>query len=131
MSSDPIADFLTTIRNASSAQHKYIEVQWSRTKEDIAKILRDLKLIANFLVNRDGAKPTIRLTLKYTPERKPVIQGLTRVSKPGVRKYIGYADIPRFYGNFGIAILSTPQGVLSGAEALKRKIGGELLCLVW
>lgn len=129
--SDPIADFLTRIRNASRAQHRYIDVQWSRAKENIAKILRDQKLILNYIVNRDGPKPTIRLMLKYTPERKSVIQGLTRVSKPGVRKYIGYNEIPRFFGNFGIAILSTPQGVLTGSEAVKRKIGGELLCLVW
>jgi len=130
--SDPIADFLTRIRNATRAQHRYVDVDWSRIKQDMAEILKALGFIESYLVKQETkSRGTIRLVLKYTEGRNPVIQGITRASKPGSRKYVGHQDIPRFYGGLGLSILSTSKGVMSGAEATNQKIGGELLCLVW
>lgn len=130
--SDPIADFLTRIRNAASAQHRYVDIPWSRLKQNLSEILKSQGFIENFLVKLDDPRRgTIRLFLKYTHTRLPVIQGLKRVSKPGLRKYVGYEDIPNFFGGMGVSIVSTSQGVMAGREASKRKIGGELLCLIW
>lgn len=131
--SDPVADFLTRIRNAIKAQHRYVDVNWSKMKQTLAEILKNQGFIENYLVKVDnnGQRGIIRLFLKYTSGRRPVIQGLKRVSKPGLRKYVGHQDIPRFYGNMGLSIISTSQGVMPGAEASQRKIGGELLCLIW
>ncbi len=129
--SDPLADFLTRIRNSSKAQHRYVDVDWSKIKQNVAEILKSQGLIENYLVKVDKGRGTIRIFLKYSEGRQSVIQGLKRVSKPGLRKYITHHDIPRFYGGLGLSIVSTSQGVLSGFEAHKRKIGGELLCLVW
>ena len=130
--SDPVADFLTRIRNAISAQHRYVDIDWSKMKETLAEILKNQGFIENYLVKVDDKqRGTIRLFMKYTSTRRPVIQGLKRVSKPGLRKYVGHQNIPRFYGNMGLSIVSTSQGVMSGNEASQRGIGGELLCLVW
>ena len=131
--SDQIADFLTRIRNAVSAQHRYVDMDWSKIRETIAGILKSRGFIENFLVVVDdgGCRGKIRLFLKYANDRQPAIQGLKRVSKPGLRKYVGQSEIPRFYGNMGLSIVSTSQGVLPGDEATKRGIGGELMCLIW
>jgi len=130
--SDPIADFLTRIRNAIKAQHRYVDVSWSKLKQNIAEILKNQGFIENYLVKQDTKqRGTIRLFLKYSEGRKPVIQGIKRMSKPGLRRYVGHHDIPKFYGGLGLSILSTSQGVMPGLEASKRNIGGELLCLVW
>lgn len=129
--SDPVADFLTRIRNALRAEHRYLEVNWSKLKEDIAQILKQEGFIESFAVKHDKPYSVMRIVLKYSEGRQPVIQGLKRMSKPGLRRYVGYQDIPRFYGGLGVSIVSTPQGVCSGQEARKRKTGGELLCLVW
>lgn len=130
--SDPIADFLTKIRNATRAQHRYVDIGWSRLKQNIAEILKSQGFIESYLVKQDNKnRGTIRIFLKYTEGRNPVIQGVRRVSKPGLRKYIGSQDIPRFYGGLGLSILSTSQGVMAGNEASSKGIGGELLCLVW
>lgn len=130
--SDPIADFLTRIRNSTSAQHRYVDVPWSKLKQTLADILKNQGFIENYLVKVDEChRGTIRLFLKYTNGRKPVIQGLKRISKPGLRKYVGHQDIPRFYGNMGLSIVSTSKGIMAGNEASKQGIGGELLCLVW
>lgn len=129
---DPIADFLTRIRNATKAEHRYVDMDWSKMRQHLAEILKNQGFIENFLVKVDeGHRGTIRLFLKYTAGRRPVIQGLKRISKPGLRKYVGHQDIPRFYGATGLSIVSTSQGVMAGDEATKRGIGGELLCLVW
>ena len=129
---DPIADFLTRIRNACKAQHRYIDVDWSKVKEYIAEILKQQGFIENFLIKKDtSSRGTIRVFLKYSAMRTPVIQGLKRVSKPGLRKYVKYDEIPTFFGGMGLSILSTSQGVIAGMEARKRKIGGELICMVW
>lgn len=128
---DPISDFLTRIRNGSRAQHRYVDVNWSKFNQNIAEILKGQGFIENFLVKLDNMnRGTIRMFLKYA-NRQPVIQGIRQVSKPGSRKYVGHNDIPRYYGGLGKSIVSTSQGVLDGAEASKRKIGGELICLVW
>ncbi len=130
--SDPIADFLTRIRNATKAEHRYVDVSWSKVKQNIADILKNQGFVENYLVQRDeNQRGTMRVFLKYANGRQPVIQGIKRVSKPGLRKYVGHDDIPRFYGDMGLSIISTSQGVVTGNEARKRKIGGELLCLVW
>lgn len=130
--SDPVADFLTRIRNSISAQHRYVDIDWSKMKESLAEILKNQGFIENYLVKVDELhRGTIRLFLKYTTGRRPVIQGLKRISKPGLRKYVGHQNIPRFYGNMGLSIVSTSQGIMPGNEARDKKIGGELLCLVW
>jgi len=130
--SDSVADFLTRIRNAARAEHRYVDISWSKLKENIAEILKLNGFIENYLVNKDqNHRGTIRLFLRYVEGRQPVIQGLKRVSKPGLRKYVGHEDIPHFYGGLGLSILSTSQGLMAGSEARKRHIGGELLCLVW
>lgn len=130
--SDPIADFLTRIRNATRAQHRYVDVSWSVIKQNIAEILKTHGFIDSFLVKQDERKRgTMRVFLKYTDGRLPVIQGIKRVSKPGLRRYVGHQNIPHFYGGQGLSILSTSNGVMAGFEAVSKKVGGELLCLVW
>lgn len=130
--SDPIADFLTRIRNATKAQHRYVDVEWSKIKENIAEILKSLGFIDSFLVKHDTSqRGTMRIYLKYTEGRQPVIQGLKRMSKPGLRRYVGYQDIPKFFGGLGVPILSTSKGIKAGYDAAKEGVGGELLCLVW
>lgn len=130
--SDPIADFLTRIRNASRAQRRFVVINWSKLKESIAEILKNQGFIESYLVEKDeNQRGIIRIYLKYTERRESVIKGLERVSKPGLRRYVRYEDIPFFYGGLGLSIVSTSQGLLPGAEAKKRKIGGELLCRVW
>lgn len=129
---DPLADFLTRIRNSTRAQHRYVDMDWSKIRQHLAEILKNQGFIENFLVKvDDGQRGTIRIFLKYTAGRTPVIQGLKRISKPGLRKYVRHTEIPNFYGRAGLSIVSTSQGVMDGAEASKRGIGGELLCLVW
>lgn len=130
--SDPIADFLTRIRNGVTAQHRYVDVNWSKMKESIAEILKTGGFVENFMVKKeDNQRGTIRVFLKYRDNRKGVISGLKKVSTPGLRRYVGYQDIPHFYGGLGLSIVSTSQGVLPGQVAKERKLGGELLCLVW
>jgi small subunit ribosomal protein S8 len=130
--SDPIADFLTRIRNATKAQHRYVDIDWSRMKQNIADILKSHGFIESYLVKLDNKqRGTMRIFLKYTDGRQPVIQGIKRVSKPGLRQYVGHQDIPRFYGGLGLSILSTSKGVMAGFDAMTKQVGGELLCLVW
>ena len=130
--SDPIADFLTRIRNASRSQHRYVDVSWSKIKQNIAEILKNKGFIENYLVKLDEQRGTMRIFLKYTQARMPVIQGLRRMSKPGLRKYVKSEEIPTmFFGGEGLSIVSTSQGVIPGNEAKSKKIGGELICLVW
>ena len=126
---DPIADLLTRIRNAAMAKNKFVDFPHSREKVSIVKILQEQGFIDNFLVDEKGGR--VRAFLKYVRGRAPVIQGLKRVSSPGLRRYVGYQGIPRIYGGLGVAILSTPKGILDGQKARELKVGGELLCLVW
>lgn len=130
--SDPIADFLTRLRNAAKARHRYVDVSWSKIKQNIAEALKEQGFIESYLVRLDTPqRGVMRMFLKYTDRRLPVIQGIKRVSRPGLRRYVGSQEIPYFYGGMGVSILSTSQGVISGNEATKRNIGGELLCMVW
>jgi small subunit ribosomal protein S8 len=130
--SDPVADLLTRIRNALHAEHRYVDIKWSKLKQNIAEILKATGFVENFLVKHDEkGRGTMRIFLKYTQGRKPVINGLKRMSKPGLRRYVRHNEIPHYYGGLGLSIVSTSQGVLTGRDAEKRKVGGELLCLVW
>ena len=126
---DPIAELLTKIRNAKNAQHRYVDLNHSKIKVKILEILRNQGFIENFLTNDEKHK--IRVFLRYTKNRESVIQGLTRISTCGLRRYIGYAAIPKVFNGMGIAIVSTPKGVLDGETARNLKVGGEFLCKVW
>jgi small subunit ribosomal protein S8 len=128
---DPIADMLTRIRNACMARHATVSVPASKMKRAIAEILKREGFIRDFEIQKGNPADSIVITLKYTPDRRPVITGLKRVSKPGLRIYTGHADIPRVRGGLGLSILSTPKGVLAGHEAWQEHIGGEVLCYVW
>lgn len=128
---DPIADLLTRMRNASQAKHRYIDVQHSRMKEAIVKILKETGFVAQYLIKEEKKKVTMRVFLKYAAERAPVIHGLRRVSKCSLRQYVSHQEIPRVFGGMGISILSTSQGVIDGEKARELKVGGEILCLVW
>ncbi|MCJ7811255.1 MAG: 30S ribosomal protein S8 [Dehalococcoidia bacterium] len=131
MMTDPIADLLTRIRNALVAGHESVQAPASKTKIAIARVLRKEGFIRNFEVVRDGVKRTIRIDLAYSGRKEPTISGLRRVSKPGLRVYVQKREIPRVYSGLGIAILTTPQGVMTGQEAWRRQVGGEVLCYVW
>lgn len=126
---DTIADMLTRIRNGCRALHPTVTVPHSRLKEAIARILKKEGYIADFTVE-GKVKKTLTLKLKYEGKR-PVIEGLKRISKPGVRRYVGADEIPRVRGGLGIAIVSTPEGVMTGAQARRKNLGGELICFVW
>lgn len=129
---DPIADFLTRLRNAIQAKHRVVEVPASNLKKDITKILFEKGYILNYKFVEDGPQGTIKIALKYEPETKAsAIQSLQRVSRPGMRKYTGYREMPRVINGLGIAIISTSKGVMTNKEASAEKIGGEVLCYVY
>lgn len=129
---DPIADFLTRLRNAILAKHRVVEVPASNLKKDITKILFDQGYILNYRFVEDGPQGTIKIALKYNPQTKvSAIKSLTRVSKPGMRKYTGYREMPRVINGLGIAIISTSKGVMTNKAAAELKIGGEVLCYVY
>ena len=129
--SDPIADMLTRIRNALMVGHPSVLVPSSRMKLSIAKILKEDGFITNYEVIKGKPERIIKIHLKYYDNNQPVISGLERVSKPGLRAYVQRNEIPRVYGGMGIAILSTSKGVKTGQQAWKQQLGGELLCYVW
>jgi small subunit ribosomal protein S8 len=131
MMTDPIADMLTRIRNASKARHEKVDIPSSKLKIEIAKILKDEGFVKNVKLVKDRRQGLIRVYLKYSDEEVPVIQGLKRVSKPGHRVYAGNAAIPKVLAGLGTAILSTPKGILTGRQAKKDNVGGEVLCHVW
>lgn len=126
---DPIADFLTRIRNGQAAGKAEVSVGSSKAKVAIASVLRDEGYIADFAVRQDGRKATLVVALKYHDGR-PVIERLERVSRPGLRQYRGKAELPKILGGLGVAIVSTPQGVMTDREARKAGQGGEVLCVV-
>ena len=128
--SDPIADMLTRIRNGSRARHTEIMLPASRTKLAIAQIMSDEGFIDGFEEARDGAHPMLRIKLKYVG-KVPVISGLKRVSKPGLRVYATKTDIPRVLGGLGVVIVSTSHGIMTGARARQAQLGGEVLAYVW
>ena len=128
--SDPIADFLTRLRNAGSALKPEVFVPYSKVKAEIARILKQEGYISSFELDTTGAHPQIKVVIKLA-NRASAIKGLKRVSRPGLRRYVGAKEIPRVLGGMGIAILSTPRGVLSGYEAKRQNTGGELMAYVW
>ncbi len=130
MTTDPIADMLTRIRNAMTARHPKVDVPASKLKTEIARILKEEGYILNYKVAEEGAKKVIKIYLKYQANNKPVISELTRVSRPGCRVYMAHTEIPQVLGGLGINILTTPRGVMTGRDARKQHVGGELLCQV-
>ncbi len=129
--SDPIADMLTKIRNASMARHEKVDLTPSKLKLEIVKILKTEGYIKNFKkINQDG-KNYIRVFLKYDKDNRSVIHGLMRISKPGRRIYAGYKTMPRILNGYGTIIVTTSAGVITGAKAVESKVGGELICSVW
>ena len=129
---DPIADFLTRVRNAIKAQHRVVEVPASNLKKEITKILFEKGYILNYKIVEEGVQGTIKIALKYDQVNKVnAIKKLERVSTPGLRRYTGYKDMPRVLNGLGIAILSTSKGVMTDKEARELKIGGEVLCYIY
>ena len=131
MTSDPIADMLTRVRNAIVARHPKVDVPASKLKTEIARILKEEGYITNYKVAEEGAKKTIKIYLKYGNDSRPVISEIERVSRPGCRVYVGQQNIPRVLGGLGINILTTPRGVMTGRAAHREKVGGEILCRIW
>ena len=127
---DPIADLLARIRNAAHAQKVEMFVPYSKIKTEVVRILKDEGYISEYSIDTSSAHPRIKITNKMA-NRSSAITGLRRVSRPGLRRYVGADEIPRVLGGMGVAILSTPRGVLSGREAKKQKVGGELLAYIW
>lgn len=134
---DPIADMLTRIRNAVMARHDVTSMPSSKVKTAIAQVLKDEHYIRDFELVEEkdkrgrGPHRVMRVHLSYTGRREPVLTGIQRVSKPGLRVYVQKREIPRVYGGLGIAILSTPQGIMTGQQAWRKQTGGEVLCYVW
>mgnify|MGYP000960650102 FL=1 len=128
---DPIADMLTRIRNAIQVRHDSVMMPHSKMKLSIAKILKEEGFIRDYDLPRGQVHPTLRLHLTYREGREPAIAGLKRISKPGLRVYVGKKEIPRVYGGLGVAILSTSNGVMAGRQAWRTGMGGELICYVW
>lgn len=131
MVTDPIADMLTRIRNALVARHDFTDMPASKARVALAQVLKAEGYISDFEVRDDGNHKNVRVHLAYTPTREPVIMGLQRISRPGLRVYAARREIPRVYGGLGIAVLSTPEGVMTGQDARRRNVGGEVLCYVW
>jgi len=129
---DPIADMITRIRNAVHARHPRVDIPASRFKAEIARILEEEGYVSGVkLVDAEGARQAIRITLKYGPRGENVISGLERVSRPGRRVYLGRDDVPKVLGGLGTSILTTSRGVMSGREAQRAGVGGEVLCNIW
>jgi small subunit ribosomal protein S8 len=128
---DPIADMLTRIRNAVTAKHEYVNIPASKMKVAIANVLKNEGFIQGYELTDEANKKLMRVHLGYTGKKETLLNGLQRVSKPGLRVYVQKREIPRVYGGLGIAILSTPQGIMTGQDAWRRSIGGEVICYVW
>lgn len=128
---DPIADMLTRIRNAGAARHRELTMPSSRVKREIARILADEGFIESFATAQDGVVELLSVRLKYVEGHTPVMSGLKRISKPGLRIYARKTEIPRVLGGLGLAILSTSRGIMTGQQARKLNLGGEVLCYVW
>ncbi len=132
MNTDPIADYLTRIRNANSAQHRVVEIPASKVKKEITKILFDQGYILSYKFEDNTTQGSIKIALKYDKlTKEPVIKELQRISKPGLRKYAGSSEIPRILNGLGIAIVSTSHGVMTGKQAKQDNVGGEVLCYVY
>lgn len=128
---DPVADFLTRIRNGNMVMHETVEVPGSKIKISIAQIMREEGYIKDFEYIEDGKQGIIRIFLKYGPDKKKVITGIKRISKPGLRVYVGKDEIPRVLGGLGTAVISTSKGLMTDKKARKEGLGGEVLCYIW
>jgi small subunit ribosomal protein S8 len=128
---DPVADMLTRIRNASSANHDQVDVPASHLKKELARIFKEEGYIRDYKVIEEGSKSTIRVFMKYGPNKGKVITGIKRISKPGLRVYARRDEIPRVLGGLGCAVLSTSQGVMTDKQARIKGVGGEVICYVW
>lgn len=128
---DPIADMLTRIRNGVSARHERVSMPSSKMKVAIATVLKEEGFIRDFAIETENSRPMLKIDLSYTGRREPILTGIKRVSKPGLRVYAQKREIPRVLGGLGVAILSTPEGVMTGQHARQKSIGGEILCYVW
>ena len=128
---DPIADMLTRVRNATRARHATVDVPFSKVKLAIAKILEQEGYVGGHDIRQEGNRRTLRLQLKYDAQRRPAVNGLRRVSKPGLRIYAGMHDIPRILGGAGTVVISTNRGIMTGREARRRHLGGELIAEIW
>jgi len=131
MMTDPIADMLTRIRNGLQSRHAAVEMPASKLKSAIAEVLKDEGYIKGFATTGEGATKTLKVELRYVGKNEPVLSGLKRISKPGLRVYSQATEIPRVFGGLGVAIISTSRGVMSGAQARKQRVGGEIICHVW
>lgn len=129
--SDPVAEFLTRIRNGLMARHRYVDIRWSKMRQGLAELLKEQGYIDNFLVKKEASTGKMRIFLKYGKRQTSVIRGIQRMSTPGCRKYAGYKDFKPVYGGLGTTIVSTSKGLLTAEKARQLKLGGELLCKVW
>lgn len=129
--SDPLADMFTRVRNAASARHETVRVPMSKVKRSVAEVLKEEGFITNIGEVKDGTRAYLELKISYGNDRRAVLSGIRRVSRPGLRVYVNKREIPRVFGGLGIAIMSTSTGVMSGREAWRRQVGGEVLCYVW
>jgi small subunit ribosomal protein S8 len=129
--SDPLADMCTRIRNAASARHETVRVPASNVKAAVADVLQREGFIGGYTEETEGSRRYLRLKLNYRADRRAALGGIRRVSRPGLRVYVNKGEIPRVYGGLGVAIMSTSHGVMSGQEAWRQKVGGEVLCYVW
>ncbi len=128
---DPIADYLTRIRNAQQAEHKYVDIPASNMKRKMSRLLLEQGFIKKYIVIDDGKQGLVRIWLKYDKDNNPAISKIIRVSTPGRRKYVDVENLPRVMNNIGIAIMTTPRGVITANEAKRQNVGGEVLCYVW
>jgi small subunit ribosomal protein S8 len=126
-----MADMLTRIRNATMARHDYVLVPGSQLKVAVAKILKEEGFIKDFELQRDGVRRMLKIWLSYTGKKEPILSGLKRVSKPGLRVYAGSKQMPKVVGGMGVAIVSTPRGVMTAEQARRLNVGGEVLCYIW
>jgi small subunit ribosomal protein S8 len=131
MGTDPMADFLSRIRNAIHARKDRVEAPWSRLKESVTKVLQEEGFLGEYSVLEEGQKATLRLWLKYDAKGRPIVTGLKRVSRPGRRVYVGANEIPLVQNGLGVNVLSTSSGILVDRQARKMHVGGEILCSVW
>jgi small subunit ribosomal protein S8 len=131
MLTDPIADYLTRVRNALASEHERVEIPASRLKREMSRILKEQGYIRDFTVEQGRVGEVLSLRLKYTDDRRPVISGMERVSRPGRRRYVSGSEVPRVLGGMGTAIVSTSTGVMTGHEARRKGVGGEIVAYVW
>ncbi len=131
MLTDPIADMITRIRNGGQARHKHVVIPESRLKREVARVLQEQGYISNFSSDGDPKKPMLTVEVRYNEGSEPMIQGIQRVSRPSRRVYVGWQEIPKVRNGLGIAILSTPRGILTDQEAREAHVGGEILAEVW